>query len=165
MNKVTQFDPEPNAQIEDIIDRLGKAKYLSKVDLTKGYWQISLDDDAKVKSRLVTPFGYYHFTVMSFGMMQHWLVRTVLAEHTAFSGSFINDIIIFSECWESHIKHIQVVLSSLQKAGLTVNPKKCEFGACQLELLWRLVGNSQIQPKAEKKFRQSRIFPYQPRER
>ena len=45
LNQVTQFDPEPNAQIEDIIDRLGKARYLSKLDLTKGYWQISLDDE------------------------------------------------------------------------------------------------------------------------
>lgn len=155
MNQVTQFDPEPNAQIEYIIDRLREAKYLSKVDLTKGYWQISLDDDAKVKSAFVTPFGHYQLTVMPFGMMNsaatfYRLVRIVLAEHTAFSDSFIDDIIIFSDCWESHIRHIQVVLSSLQKAGLTVNQKKCEFCAYQMEFLGHLVGNSQVQPTAEK---------------
>ena len=47
LNQVTQFNPEPNAQIENIIERLDKAKYLSKSDPTKGYWQISLDDDAR----------------------------------------------------------------------------------------------------------------------
>lgn len=33
---------------------------------------------------------------------------------------------------------------------MTVNPKKCEFGACQMEFLGHLVGNSQVQPTAEK---------------
>lgn len=42
------------------------------------------------------------------------------------------------------------MLSSLQKAGLIVNPKKCEFDACQMEFLGHLVGNSQVQPTAEK---------------
>lgn len=117
---------------------------MSKVDLLK----ISLDDDAKVKSALL-------HLVMPFGMMNsaatfNRLVRTVLAEHTTFSDSFIDDIIIFSECWESHIGHVRVVLSSLQKAGLTVNPKKCEFRACQMEFFGHLVGNSQVQSTAEK---------------
>ena len=67
LNRVTQFDPELNAQIEDITDRLGKARYFSKLDLTKGYWQISLDDNAREKSVFVTPFGHYQFTVMPFG--------------------------------------------------------------------------------------------------
>lgn len=78
------------------------------------------------------------------------LLRTVLAELTAFSDSFIDNIIILSECWKSHIRHIKVMLSSLQKANLIVNPKKCEFGVCQMEFLGLFVGNSQVQPTAEK---------------
>jgi hypothetical protein len=133
LNQVTQFDPEPYAQIDDIIDGLGETKYLSKINLTKGYWQIMIDDEAKEKSAFVTQFGHFQFTVMPFGMMNsaatfNRLVRIVLADHSAFSDSFIDDIIIFCKNWESHLGHIKVVLSSLQEAGLTANLRKCEFG-------------------------------------
>ncbi|XP_065929667.1 uncharacterized protein [Magallana gigas] len=105
--RLTQKQKEPNAQIEEIIDRLGEAKYLSKLDLTKGYWQILLDNEAKEKSAFITPFGHYQFTVMPFGMMN--------------SAATFNRL----------------------NAGLTANPKKCEFAARELEFLGHLVGNGQ----------------------
>ncbi|XP_065928583.1 uncharacterized protein [Magallana gigas] len=155
LNAVTQFDPGPNAQIEEIIDRLGEAKYLSKLDLTKGYWQILLDDDAKEKSAFITPFGQYQFTVMPFGMMNsaatfNRLRRKILMGHEEYSDAFIDDIIIFSKDWNSHVGHVKAVLTSIQNAGLTANPKKCEFAARELEFLAHLVGNGQVKPTSDK---------------
>lgn len=155
LNAVTQFDPEPNAQIEEIIDRLGEAKYLSKLDLTKGYWQILLDNEAKEKSAFITPFGHYQFTVMPFGMMNsaatfNRLVRKILMGHEEYSDAFIDDIIIFSKDWNSHVGHVKAVLTSIQNAGLTANPKKCEFAARELEFLGHLVGNGQVKPTSDK---------------
>lgn len=60
-NQVTQFDREPNPHTENTIDRLGQTKNLNKIDLTKDYWQISLDDGAKDKSMFVTLFGHIQF--------------------------------------------------------------------------------------------------------
>jgi hypothetical protein len=37
--------------------------------MTKGYWQVPLDEDAKRKSSFVTPFGQYKFSVMPFEMV------------------------------------------------------------------------------------------------
>ena len=42
LNSKTVFDPQPMPKIDDILNKLGKAKYLTKIDLTKGYWQIPL---------------------------------------------------------------------------------------------------------------------------
>ena len=39
-NKITEVDPEPMTTAEDLFCRLSGMKYLSKNDLTKGYWQI-----------------------------------------------------------------------------------------------------------------------------
>ena len=44
LNQVTIFDPQPMPKLEDIINKLGKAKYISKIDLTKGFWQIPLSE-------------------------------------------------------------------------------------------------------------------------
>lgn len=56
-------------KIDDVLHKIGKAKWVSKIDLTKGFYQLSLDEDAKQKSVFVTPFGQYQFTVMPFGMV------------------------------------------------------------------------------------------------
>lgn len=45
-NAVTVLDAYPMARIDDVLDSWGKAKYLSMIDLAKGYCQISLDKDA-----------------------------------------------------------------------------------------------------------------------
>jgi len=37
---VTIADPEPMTSTEGLFQKLGKAKFFSKIDLSKGYWQI-----------------------------------------------------------------------------------------------------------------------------
>ena len=40
LNKITNVDPEFVLMAEDLVRWLSGMKYLSKIDLTKGYWQI-----------------------------------------------------------------------------------------------------------------------------
>ena len=58
LNALTVFDPEPMPRMDDLLNKVSKAKYISKLDLTKGYWQIPLDENAKRKSAFVTPMGF-----------------------------------------------------------------------------------------------------------
>ena len=39
LNKVTIFDPEPMPSAEDLIQKMGKAKFFSKLERCKEYWQ------------------------------------------------------------------------------------------------------------------------------
>jgi hypothetical protein len=57
-----------NLRISEVFEQIGNAQYLSRFDLTKGYYQVPLSDDTKEKSAFVTPFGLYEFNVMPFGM-------------------------------------------------------------------------------------------------
>lgn len=41
---VTKPDANPLPRIEDCIDRVGAARFVSKFDVLKGYWQIPLTD-------------------------------------------------------------------------------------------------------------------------
>lgn len=50
LNGVSEFDAYPMPRIDDIIDRLGKAKYISTIDLTRGYWQVPLAVGAQEKT-------------------------------------------------------------------------------------------------------------------
>ena len=40
LNSVLQFDVYPMPQINELIDRLGKAKFIFALDLTRVYWQL-----------------------------------------------------------------------------------------------------------------------------
>lgn len=68
VNQVTVPDSYPLPLIEDLIDVVGKSRFLSKINLQKGYYQIGLTDNAKLISAFITPFGLYQNTVMPFGM-------------------------------------------------------------------------------------------------
>ena len=69
LNKITKPDPFPMPRIEDLIDDLASATYITTLDLTKGYWQVPVEETSRDKTAFVTPFGKYEFTVMPFGLM------------------------------------------------------------------------------------------------
>ena len=68
LNAKTIFDPQPMPRVDDLIETVGSAKFISTLDLSKGYWQILLDDEDKRKSAFVSPFECFEFLVMPFGM-------------------------------------------------------------------------------------------------
>lgn len=68
VNSVTKSDCFPLPRIDDVVDRVGGATYMSKLDLSKGYWQVPLTNRAKEISALVTPDAFLQYIVMPFGM-------------------------------------------------------------------------------------------------
>ena len=68
-------DSFPIPQIDDdCIDKIGQAKFVSKLDLLKGYWQVLFTERAKNLSAFVTPADLYQYNVIPFGM--NYEVRT-----------------------------------------------------------------------------------------
>ena len=68
VNSVTKTDTFPIPQFDDCIDNIGQAKYVTKFDLLKGFWQIPLTNRAKEFSAFVTLNELYQYKVMLFGM-------------------------------------------------------------------------------------------------
>ena len=50
LNQVTKTDSYPLPRVEECIDCIGNAKYISKFDLLKGYWQVGLTPRAQAVS-------------------------------------------------------------------------------------------------------------------
>jgi hypothetical protein len=64
VNSVTKTDSYPIPRIDDCIDKIGSAKFVSKFGLLKGYWQVPLTERAKEISAFVTPDGLFQYKVM-----------------------------------------------------------------------------------------------------
>ena len=155
LNAKTVFDSQPMPRVDELIEKVGAARYISTIDLAKGYWQIGLDDEAKQKSAFVTPFGCYRFNVMPFGMVCAGatfmrLMNTVLHGAESYASAYIDDIVIHSESWEEHIVQVRDVLQCLRKACLTAKPSKCVVGSLETHFLGYLIGNGRIKPELVK---------------
>ena len=139
LDRITEFDPTPMPTAEDIFQKMSKAKYLTKLDLSKGYWQIPVAAKDIPKTAFVTPDGSYEFVKMPFGMMNSGatLVRAFrkLLEDLDKADNYVDDIIIYTETWEQHLVVLDEVLSRLAKAEFTVRPTKCVLGADSIEVV------------------------------
>ena len=61
VNSLTVPDPFPLPHVQVLVDKLGQANYLTKVDMTRWYWQVPLDDASVPVSAFVTPAGYFQW--------------------------------------------------------------------------------------------------------
>ena len=87
---------------DELIERLGKAKYLATLDLCKGYWQVPLSPEGKELTAFHVPSGLYHFSVMPFGLHGaaatfQRLIDSLLKGTEEFAAAYIDDIVIYSE--------------------------------------------------------------------
>lgn len=67
-NSQSKFDAYPTPRLDDLIERVGKAQYISTLDLCKGYWQVHLSQEARQYTAFRTPQSLFQFTVMPFGL-------------------------------------------------------------------------------------------------
>jgi hypothetical protein len=155
LNAVTKRDVYPLPRIDDMLDMLGAAQIFSTLDLESGYWQIPMDKKDIQKTAFSTHRGHYEFLVLPFGLTNapstfQRVMDMVLRKHKEFCGVYIDDIIIFSNSFEEHIKHLEQVFTSLNEAQLTIKLKKCKFGKNEVKFLGHLVSHQSVKPDPEK---------------
>jgi hypothetical protein len=141
--------------MEDLIEELGDAIFISKLDLTKGYWQIPLSPDCQEKTAFITPQGLYEFTVMPFGLMNapatfQRMITKVLAGTEQFAGAYLDDVIIHSTTFDEHLEHLRLVFECLRQAELVAKPSKCDVGHAEVVYLGHLVGSGVLRPLKSK---------------
>ena len=154
VNAVTKTDSFPLPRIEDCIDQVGNAAYVSKIDLMKGYWQVPLSEEAKEISAFVTPQGLFQCRVMPFGMKNapatfQRMMNGVISGH----GNcvvYLDDVLVFSNTWQEHLTHLRDLFGRLSKAGLVVNLAKCEFAKASVTYLGHEIGQGRVAPRSAK---------------
>ena len=101
------LDTHPLPRLEDCIDRVGAAKYITKIDLKKGFWQVPLTERAKAVSCFVADGQTYRCNVMPFGMKNAPVTIQRLMNRVTQGLSncvvYLDDVVILSDTWEQHL--------------------------------------------------------------
>lgn len=150
VNVVTKPDCYPLPRLDDCIDRVGSAAFVTKLDLLKGYWQVPLTQRACEISAFVTPDDFCQYRVMAFGMRNapatfQRLVNTVL-KGVVDCEAYLDDVVIYSSTWSQHVVQLKEVFNRLVAANLTLNLAKCEFGQATVTYLGKVVGHGKVCP-------------------
>ena len=155
INALTVFDAYPMPKAVEVMEEIGHSKYISVLDLTRGYWQVPLSEDAKRKSAFTTPFGLFQWTVTPFGMKNSGATFQRLVDKTLqgldFARGFVDDLAIWTDSWESHVQCCRIVFQRLRDAGLTAKPVKCHIAETHVTYLGHIIGQGQVKPTSNKK--------------
>lgn len=157
INKHTINDAYPLPHIDGIMSRLPPAKFITGLDMKHAFWQIPLDE----KSRQITAFTVpnrplYQYTVMPFGLCNapqtlcRLMDRVIPAHLRTRVFVYLDDLLVLSDDFDSHLVLLQEVALCLRKANLTINIAKSKFCLTEIKYLGFIVGQGQLRTDSEK---------------
>ena len=151
VNAITKTDSYPLPRVDDCVDRIGNAQFISKFDLLKGYWQVPLTERAKEISAFITHNGLYQCSVMPFGMKNaastFQRLMNIVCSKVKNCVVYIDDVVIYSNSWEDHLQSIRELFKAIQNANLVINLAKSDFSQAKITYLGFEVGYGKVLPK------------------
>ena len=154
MNKITILDAKPVPNPDAIFAKICNSKYFSKIDLSKGYWQIPISNADGEKTAFVCEHGLFEFVRMPFGLVNSGatfcrLMRKIF-KNMDNVVNYIDDLLIYTDTWEDHIRVLSEVFHKLSEANLTARPSKCSFASDNVSFLGHDIGENKIYPQDNK---------------
>ena len=156
LNNRTVKDGYSLPKIESILESLLGAKIFSTLDLKAGYWQVEIAEECKAYTAFTCgPLGFYNCDTMPFGATNaqatfQRLMHDCLGDlNMRWCIVYLDDIIIFSDTKEEHLKRLEAVFQKLAATGLKLKPSKCFFFREEIEYLGHVVSGKciSINPK------------------
>ena len=140
-------DPFPMPSMDTIFHKIGNGnKYFASMDLLKGYWQCQIDINDRHKTAFTWEGQCYQYTRLAFGLTSAGAifsrcVAKALADVETKQNivTYIDDVLVYGRTLSEFTHALTQLFEALQKHGLKLNPKKCDFINYKAEFLGRIV--------------------------
>jgi transposase InsO family protein len=146
LNAITVKNRYPLPNIQELRDRLSRAKIFTALDLRGAYHLIRIKKGHEWKTAFRTRYGHYEYQVVPFGLTNapaacQDLINSALNDCLdQYAIAYLDDILIYSDNMEEHVQHVKEVLQRLRAHHLELKPEKCEFHKEEVEFLGHMVG-------------------------
>ena len=132
LNNLTIKNRYPLPLIGESLDRLGRAKRFTQLDLTSAYHRMRIREGDEWKTAFRTRYGHFEYQVMPFGLTNapasfQGYINKILAEKLdIFVIVYLDNILIYTDDdGDGHVSAVRWVLEQLRKFLLFANLKKC----------------------------------------
>jgi transposase InsO family protein len=143
LNANTVKSHYPLPRINDVLDKIGKGKMWTKIDLRSAYNLIRIRPGDEWKTAFITPKGQFESLVLSFGFANapsHFqstvnnIFRDLLE---TFLASYMDDFFIISETGDldQHKQDVKTFLHRCRENNLFAKLEKCQYASDSLTFL------------------------------
>ena len=156
LNAITVKNRYPLPLVSEMLDRFGKAKIFTKLDVRNAYHRIRIRPGDEWKTAFKTRYGHYEYRVMPFGLanapatFQNYIHRALGGLLDSICVVYLDDILIYSVDETQHEEHVKRVLERLRNWGLYVKTSKCSFSQKQVEFLGYIVDSTGVHMDPER---------------
>ena len=146
----TKKDAYPLPRIDETLDALGKAVWLTTLGLQSGFWQIPVQDSDIEKIALATHHGHREFSVMPFGLanapakFQRLMDLVSSGLHWTQCLVYLDNVVVFAAREEEHMQRLDLVLGRIARAGLTLKPVKCQWTKNSVTFLGHIISSEGV---------------------
>ena len=148
LNDATTKDAYPLPRIDDTLDMLAGKQWFSTLDLDSGYWQVSLSQEARVKTAFATHSGLFQFRVMLFGLCNAPATFERLMDRVL--QGLLDDIISFGSTFDGALTNLTLIFERLRSYGLQLKSTKCHLFRSSVPFLGHIVGRHGLECDPEK---------------
>jgi len=163
MNSQVPLNAYKPPNMGDLRWRINNANFFAKLDLTKAFFQVPLEEGSRDCTTFQTPFGTFRFKVLPQGYKNSTSEFQKRVD-PALSGldyvmAYVDDILIWGETLEELESRIESVLQRLSAWGFRLNLKKCQYGLQTVEFLGFTMDSSGI-TQTDDRLQTLRDLPY-----
>ena len=132
--------------MDELRDRITGAKVFTKLELKDGYHLIRMRNVDEHNTAPRTRYGHSEYKLLPFGLVNapatfRTMMNKILRE---FLDHGVDDILIYSENMDDHIKLVQKVVDRLERHDLAVSLTKSVFNQDEVQFLGYIVKTSSV---------------------
>ena len=142
---------------EELFERIGTARWLSKCDCRAAFNQIPLRAEDQEKTSFWWRGKLYCYTRNLYGLRNATAIfQRVMDHHIRQAGLdyccvvFVDDLVVFSQTAEDHVRDLARVVAMLQSINLKLHPDKTVLCADVVEFLGHMVSADGLRPMEAK---------------
>jgi hypothetical protein len=119
--------------IDEFLENVGGHESYSFTDGFSGYHQIRIAQEDRHKTTFGTEWGYYQYTIMSFGLKNAPVIFSKVVIVTfkelihQFLEVYLDDWTVYS-LLKNHVEVLRLMLERCRQCQISLNIKKCIFG-------------------------------------
>ena len=156
LNQCIRRDIYPIPRITEVLENLQGASVFTTLDMKSGFHQIELDEDSRDCTAFRTNSGSYRYTRCPQGLasstaaFQRAFNLAFSKQLGRFAYAYVDDLVIFSNNFEEHLKHLEDVFSQIESTGFKLGLGKSQFAKKSIKYLGHVVDSNGVQADPEK---------------